>query len=197
MQCPQEITAEVLEFATSIVRSGEPFYIPCTPLAGRPACECFPIVDEHIESHGGTRELGWSIYLWPGVFIEAELHAVWIDPAGIRHDIAPHPIPMERILFLPDPAASYGTTYQVDNHRKPLVKNPDVLKYIEAAKAIFAEENRGKFAHLDRFLTTPKWRRLQQVKADCERRIVKKFGPPPGLPAFGPPGMLDPRKFLS
>jgi len=178
MHCPEEISDEVLAFASSIVPQGGPVYVECFPLPGKPPCECFPIVDGHVDSQGGIRELGWSIYLWPGVYIEAEFHSVWVDPSGERQDIAPHHLPFSRILFLPDPAATYGDAHQVHNRRKPLVKDPDVLKFIGAAKGIYDEENRGRFAKMDRFIATPRWHRLQELKNDCEMRMIKKFGLP-------------------
>ena len=197
MHCPEEITDVVLAFATSIFSHGAPVYVECSPLPGKPSCECFPIVAEHIETHGGSRELGWSIYMWPGVYIEAELHAVWVDPSGVRHDIAPHRLPFKRILFLPDVTANYGETHQVDNRRKALVKNPDVLNFIRAAHGIYEEENRGKFATMDRFITTPRWHKLQKVKNDCEVRMMKKFGPPPGMPDLGELGQKLRGRFSS
>ncbi|MCB1208280.1 MAG: hypothetical protein KDK97_03080 [Verrucomicrobiales bacterium] len=189
MQCPDSLTEEVLEFAASVVPDAVPVYVDCSPLKAKPVCECFPIVAEYVEKHGGVRELGWSIYMWPKVFIEAELHAVWRDLDGVRHDISPHQIPMKRILFLPDPAATYGETHQVNNRRKALSNDSNVKRFIDAANGIYAEENRGEFAKKDHFVTTPRWRKLQQEKLVCEMKLIQKYGPPPGTPALGAMGM--------
>jgi hypothetical protein len=184
MRCPDTITEVVTDFAHSIVAGSAPVYISCTPLKGKPALECFPIVAEHIASQGGFRELGWSIYMWPDVFIEAELHAVWVSPEGERRDIAPHQIPMKRILFLPDPTATYGETHQVLNRRRALKDDPLVHRFIAAAEGIYREENRGELAKLPYFVSTPKWRELQKEKMTVEIALIQKYGPPPGTPAI-------------
>jgi hypothetical protein len=180
MKCPDIITEEVLTFVDSIVRGVEPVYICCEPLVGKPSGECFLIVDEHVARFGGSRELGWSIYHWPNVFIEGELHAVWVAPDGTRKDIAPHQAPLKQILFLPDPAIAYRDNCQVNNHRMALNDDPLIGRFIQAANDIFAEENRGEFASLGHFVATESWHQAQRQKMSSQMALMKKYGMPPG-----------------
>lgn len=183
MQCPDDITPEVARFAESIVAGGTPLFIACEPIKGKPPRECFPIVTDHSKEFGGSMELGWSIYLWPKVFIEAEFHAVWIDPSGIRRDIAPRDFKLNRILFLPDPSATYGNVHQVNNRRRALRPDPLIQRFIDIANEIHAEENRGEYAMKDHFIATPRWKDLQKQKMDCEFQMLQSYGPPPGTSA--------------
>ncbi|MGL4965857.1 MAG: SEC-C metal-binding domain-containing protein [Inquilinus sp.] len=59
---------------------------------------------------GGSLLYGWLIWEWPRVFIEAEHHAVW-EKDGSLVDITPPSNGERRILFLPDPNASYDFAF--------------------------------------------------------------------------------------
>lgn len=81
----------------------------------------------------------------PGVFIEAEFHAVWRSESGQCLDIVPRPLPFDSITFLPDPNRNYAGL-QVDNVRKPLVKDNDLVRYLFLFKRRFAIMNTGDLA---------------------------------------------------
>lgn len=119
--------------------------VPCQPLAGKPMLECFSIVPEHVIAEGGKQLIGWAIWETPGVFIEAEFHAVWQDPHGNLIDLTPRPIPFDHILFLPDPSREYRGR-QVDNIRRPLVKDRDVVRFLYLARRHFEIQNTGDLA---------------------------------------------------
>lgn len=178
---PKEKTPTVLEFAKSIVAGGDPVYVDCSPLMDKPQLECFEIVEHHVSDNGGERKLGWSIYMWPEVMIEAEFHAVWCDPSGKLHDISPHQLPMKQILFLPDPDASYVKIRRVNNHRRALNPDPIIHQLITVENLIYAEENRGEFAMKDHFDQTPLWENLQYEKMKCLLKLSNKYGLPPGI----------------
>jgi len=181
MQCPESITPSVRGFAESLVPGQEPVYIDCEPLAGVDALDCFPIVEDYVAIHGGWRELGWCIYLWPRVWMEAEFHAVWIDDGGIPHDIAPHQVPMQRILFVADPSATYGEVHQINNRMRAIRPDPVIQRYIDACNGIYAEENRGEFAKSRHFIQTPRWHQLHMEKMECQDLLTRWYGPPPGF----------------
>jgi hypothetical protein len=193
MYCPKEKTPAVLEFAKSIVDGGDPVYVDCSPLRDKPQLECFEIVECYASENGGERKLGWSIYIWPEVMIQAEFHAVWCDPFGKLHDISPHELPMKQILFLPDPDASYGKIQQVNNHRMALNPDPNINRLIKVENLIYTEENRGEFAMKDHFVSTPLWESLQKEKLDCLLKLTEEYGPSPGTSAES----LEAMKFLS
>ena len=43
--------------------------------------------------------MGWRIWEWYGVMIEAEFHTIWESSDGILHDITPAPQEIGRTLF--------------------------------------------------------------------------------------------------
>ena len=64
------------EFCRELVSVETPITDACRPIPNQPENECFPIVEEYVAANGGERIIGWSIWERPGVFIEAELHAI-------------------------------------------------------------------------------------------------------------------------
>lgn len=127
----------------NIINSGtDPLYIPSKPIDQGPENECFPIVDNYIAQHGGSRVLGWTLWELPGIFIEAEFHAVWKSPEGEFVDLVPRKDKTVNILFLPDLNAIYDG-YQVNNIRIPLTNNPAIRRFIQAFDKKFEFENRG------------------------------------------------------
>lgn len=134
-----------VELCKRIVSSGLPVSVPHLPLAGKPQLECFQTVAEYVAGHGGESVIGWAIWEVPGVYIEAEFHSVWRTSDGVLHDLTPRPIPLDSILFLPDPDREYRGR-QVDNVRQPLVHDRDVFRYLYLATRIFELTNAGPLA---------------------------------------------------
>ena len=109
-----------------------PIYVPLQPMPGAPYRCCFDIVDICIGIAKGSKLMGWAIWEWPGVFIEAELHCVWKAPDGKLIDPTPQQFHTEaRNLFLPDPDQPEPQT-AIDNRRKALNNDPITLKMIRA-----------------------------------------------------------------
>jgi hypothetical protein len=145
MRPPKLIKPYVLRFCRSVVTDAAPIYVPCRPLPGAPANDCFPIVERQVASAGGESIFGWSVWEWPKVFIEAEFHAVWKQPDGSLLDIAPKALPIPRVLFIPDPRRVYRGR-QIDNVRLPLCKDKAVKRLCELSTLIFKELNAGALA---------------------------------------------------
>lgn len=82
-------------------------YITVHPIKDASLQECFSIVDHYISKHGGERVLGWCLWESPGLFIEAEFHAVWKSSSGEFKDLTPRSSPTKRILFIEDTRMSY------------------------------------------------------------------------------------------
>lgn len=122
--------------------STSPVYVDVRPIPGAPSKECFTIVEEHIQTHGGTSVIGWSLWEMPTLFVEAEFHAVWRSPDGGLLDIAPKPEPTQRTLFLIDPTREYEGR-QVNNVRRPLRQDPALLGFFDACNEEFELMNRG------------------------------------------------------
>lgn len=133
----------VQHFCQEVVNGGLPVAIPCAPVAEAQFLDCFHTVEQQVQKFGGCRVLGWAIWEFPRVLIEAEFHAVWQRPEdGALIDISPHPLPFSSISFLPDPQRVY-LGRQVDNIRKPLSKDPKVRQFIYLMNRQFEILNRG------------------------------------------------------
>lgn len=144
-QIPNKKDAFVRSFCRRVVANGRPQYVQLRPAVSEPVNECFSIVSAQVAAYGGTRQIGWAIWVWPKVLIEAEFHAVWKRPDGRLVDITPKPEPFERILFVKDSAREYEGI-QIDNIRQPLNDDPRTLRFVELANAVFVELNHGHLA---------------------------------------------------
>ncbi len=145
MRPPKLIKPYVTTFCRSITAAHSPQYIQTTPTPGAPLNECFRVVADRVAREGGESLLGWAIWEWPKVLLEAELHCVWKRPDGELADIAGRSLPIPRILFLPDPAIRH-TGRQIDNRRKALCNDPQIKRFIELSGSIFRETNKGALA---------------------------------------------------
>ena len=85
---------------------------------------------------GGDYVVGWAIWERPELWVEAEHHAVWRGPDGLV-DITPHGIPVEQVLFLPDPGAPYlGPDAPRRPNRRRLLSQGGLAKpFLEAVDA--------------------------------------------------------------
>ncbi len=138
--------------------------------------ECVANVASVIEIYGGATELGWQLWeTLPGVLIEAEFHAVWIDKEGDRLDVTPNAIPgAARINFLPDPKL-LDNGRQIDNVRISLVDDPLVNDLIKSHEAFFEATNRGELADSDEFVMTPEIEAIESRGMRLEAAIVSKY----------------------
>lgn len=167
------------EFCREIVSVETPITVTCRPIPNQPENECFPIVEEYVAANGGERVIGWSIWERPGVFIEAEFHAIWRSESGQCLDIVPRPLPFESITFLPDPNRNYAGL-QVDNVRKPLVKDNDLVRYLFLFKRRFEIMNTGDLAGQYGEIVLPKklsreYMKLAKEVESLERRLDKRY----------------------
>lgn len=123
--------------------SSQPIYVKSIPNQMDIENECFPLVDEYISDHGGERVLGWAIWELPGLFIEAEFHAIWKAPTGELIDLNTRPLKTEKILFLPDYEITYEG-YQKNNIRLSLSNNPTITDFLNVHDKMFEFMNRGE-----------------------------------------------------
>ena len=142
---PAEVNATLATLCAELAPGVQPFHVDVRPLPDAPANECFALVEDQVSAFGGTRLLGWSLWEMPGLFVEAEFHAVWKSPADEYIDIAPKARPTARILFLPSPEAVYSGR-QVNNERRPVGNDPDVERYLHGFDLRYEFMNRGKRA---------------------------------------------------
>ena len=135
MVTPDSIDKNVNDLIRKVGTKTSPIYLDVEPESYSRVGECLPAVEEKIRRDGGTRVLGWQIWK-TAILAEAEFHAVWKSPEEKLMDITPKPIPVPRILFLPDPRAKYVGA-QVDNVRINIPGNRLVDDLIAIAQARF------------------------------------------------------------
>lgn len=171
--------AHVLEFCASVVPGSSTYVVECMPLFREPFNECFAIVPKQIAAHGGSQLTGWTIWEVPGVYIEAEFHAVWQRPDGVIVDITPRPVYFPSILFLPDPERQY-VGRQVDNVRKPLVQDKDVVRFLHLCRRRFEILNEGDLANQNGVVAlspqaTREYRDIVKEMTNLQRRLDQRY----------------------
>jgi len=142
---PAELGLALTSLCEHLVPHVATFYVDVDPLKDAPANECFSVVQTHVTKHGGTRVLGWALWEMPGLFVEAEFHAVWRSPTGEYLDLVPKTRPVARVLFLPSVDAMYEDR-QVNNVRRAVSVDPEVERYFRGFDEMFEFMNRGERA---------------------------------------------------
>lgn len=171
--------AHVLAFGASIAPGGDAHVVQCLPLLHEPFNECFSIVPKQIAAHGGSQLTGWAIWEVPGIYIEAEFHAVWQRPDGQIVDITPRPIYFPSIAFLPDPKRQY-VGRQVDNIRQPLVRDNDLVRFLYLCRRRFEILNQGDLADQHGAIALTKkamreFSNLEKEMAQMHRRLDRRY----------------------
>ncbi|ABM37575.1 hypothetical protein [Polaromonas naphthalenivorans] len=180
MIIPANISAaHVEEFCSSLAKGEHPIDVCCQPVAGQPERECFSVVEQQVSEFGGQLVLGWAIWERTGVFIEAEFHAVWRNPDAKLIDVVPRFATFGSITFLPDANSKYNGQ-QVDNVRKSMVKDMDVVRFLFLAKRRFEIFNTGDLANQHGEIALPKrlyreYEKLMKEWARLERRIEARY----------------------
>lgn len=133
---PKEITYNIREFCKEIDSSKDPHFVTVQPEPWCDVNECFNNVENHIQSHGGSIQYGWIIWEIPNIFLDAEFHAVWVNPSGDYIDITPKLDNERIILFLPDSQRVYENKL-IENIRKPLIDNEFTRRLIKEEQMRF------------------------------------------------------------
>lgn len=170
---PEAITDEVLTFCRSVSRHHEPVFLDVVPRAGAVAGHCFTNTEDFVATFGGKQVLGWIIWYRPGIYIEAEHHAVWLNEAGELVDGTPVPSGEQRILFLRDDTAIPHVEIGLNNRRKALGGDPLVKAWITAA----TKENHLRICSMRGMAVD--YRKLQKVLIalnDTQMDVVAKYG---------------------
>lgn len=134
---PTSITPVVLELCRGLVSDGTPDYVSVNPCPGARPLYCYPNVENKVATDGGSIVYGWQIWECPGLYLEAEFHAVWESSSGEWVDITPKEKATPQILFLRDPVRKYEKK-MIPNAYFALSDAPEVQKFFEACKAAAA-----------------------------------------------------------
>jgi len=150
---PPEVSTTVQAFCESIVRGAKPIFLEVEDDGSGELLDCYGNVEKKIKKDGGKVQYGWQVILCEPVFIEAQFHAVWVDPAGAMHDVTPTGIEdMSRILFLPDFEKNYEGK-QIDNVQQALTEDPLITSFINANRKYFEATNQGRLAEMNGEIT--------------------------------------------
>jgi hypothetical protein len=143
---PAEISDQVRQFAIEKVGPGtEPQFVSITPEKGCKVADCFLNVQKKVVKEGGRIQFGWALWEWPGLYFEAEHHAVYVTPDDSRFvDITPSEFGLTKRLFVPDDAATYDFDNEGilrDNLRFALIDDPLIDDLFKAAARRVAFKN--------------------------------------------------------
>ncbi|QUM82004.1 hypothetical protein HWV01_17820 [Moritella sp. 5] len=143
-----DISESYVKAFCSEISGTQPILVPCKPQYQERENECFQLVQDKIDEFGGTLVTGWVIWEKVGVFIEAEFHAIWLDPDGKYIDLNARDMfsNLKEILFIPDNETKYENR-QINNIRKPLIDDPMVKKFLHLNTKRFEFMNRGERAY--------------------------------------------------
>lgn len=131
---PASVTAPILSLCRKVTAKSLPVFVNVRPLPEAAVNQCFFNVSDHVRSSGGSPVYGWTVWEWPGLYVEAEHHAVWRDDDGGLVDVTPKSNNEHRILFLPDPKARFYVNNPKwrDNVRLPVVSDTRVSRFLTA-----------------------------------------------------------------
>lgn len=126
----------VLAFSHRVVSGAKPVYVPFQEIRYAQPLNCFFNVRTAQKALGGEMVIGWSIWEWPRVLIEAEFHAVLRLPNGQMVDLTPRNHELRKISFIADPNAR-DEGQRVDNIREPLQRDPAIERLIALMQRYF------------------------------------------------------------
>lgn len=167
-------------FIHKLSKGQQAIWVASEPLPGAPEKECFQIVANHIEVHGGSAVTGWAIWEVPDVFIEAEFHCVWQAPDGSLLDLTPHAHRYDEILFLPDSTITYSGR-QVDNVRHALVDDRDVIRWLYLCRRHFKIINTDELADMHGLIRLPptlakEYHKVMDEIDKLQSRLDRRYG---------------------
>jgi len=134
-----EPTFQVLKFCRGISDEADPILLTIDPEEDCAPLDCFNNARRKATRSGGKIVLGWAIWEWPGIYIEAEHHAVYEPAPGEPwRDLTPAQIPgISTRLFLADSSADYdfeNEGIRRDNHRLALRNDPLIRQFFQSAQ---------------------------------------------------------------
>lgn len=175
---------DIVHFCRLVAPQAKPRVMTITAASDARPLDCFSNVRREVERYGGRIQFGWSIWVWPSVFVEAEHHAVYAPPSDMAWvDVTPAPDAETRRVFLPDDTAVCDfdpAGVRRDNHRMPLVSDPLVEQLFRLAalenRVLSAIPGVGTVTVPERVAV--KLQRVSDAKAQVVRRIGMKYTRP-------------------
>lgn len=181
---PAQVSPAIQNLCSELSAEVQPQYVDVRPAPLAKTNDCFPNVERQVQEHGGYLVLGWSLWEWPTLFVEAEFHAVWRAPDQTLLDVTPKRAPTQRILFLSDASGHYCGR-QVNNVRRSTLKHPMVTEFLKASDDEYELMNRGERANQHGAISlldseAQEYDSIQRRKAACFLEMPKlkpRIGP--------------------
>lgn len=179
---PKPDSPAVAKILKTIGTDTAPVSLKIEAVADGDPTDCFANVSRVIEQRGGSAAYGWKIWeTLPGVMIEGEFHAVWVDGQGTIHEVSPSaPIlgqGISGVLFLPDPKMTDDGS-QVDNVRVALVSDPLIDRFIANAESRYQYMNSGGLeGQFGLVVMDPALAVIQDLHEELSNDIVTKYYP--------------------
>lgn len=177
-----ELDSNSVRMITAVLRTGtEPIRLDVEAIEGGVINECFDNVRKAIQQKGGVASYGWKLCeTLPGVMIEAEFHAVWVDELGALHEVSPQATLLDgsahsETLFVPDPSRT-DNGRQVNNLRIALNKDPLIQKFIKNAKKRYKYLNSGPLAdYYGEIPMTPEFATITQTEGELQQQLWARY----------------------
>lgn len=132
---------DVAKFCEGINPEASPIVVPIVPDKDAAPFNCFNNVRKKADRDGGRIVTGWAIWRWPGVYVDAEHHAVYEPGPGQPWiDLTPATQPLSARLFLADAAATYDFQkggVGKENRRLALTSDPLVQQLFKSAHKFY------------------------------------------------------------
>ena len=176
---PSEISGPLALLVEELVPGGTPVYVDVRPIEGAAPDECFRLVERQVDAFAGKAIFGWSLWVFPTLFVEAEFHSVWERPDGCLIDITPKKREMKRVLFLKDQERLY-IGKQVNNLRRKVRQLPLLDSYFKTFDDQHELLNRGERANMHGKIELEgnealEFQHIVQRRADCHLELQYYF----------------------
>lgn len=183
MVVPVENSAEVNSFCERFFPGKQAQFIQYRPNEQYREKDCYENVKSHFKKLGGEIIWGWSLWIWPNVFIEAFHHAVWKSPTGILIDITPDSTStFDSHLFVIDQESTFDDNMErYENKRMPLNEDPLVIEYFrinEQLNFMMSQQSPGYF---EEFNPSSDLIAMQVRKEYIEMQLLMKYGNQNGI----------------
>jgi hypothetical protein len=166
---PRDISPAIARFCAELAPGQAPVFVRVEPTADAAYGYCVFNVPPHVDRCGGRMVLGWCIWEWPGILLNAEFHACWLSPEGELIDITPKPDGEKTILFLPDPALKFEGE-RILGRIESLSHKREVLDYVAVSRKLMRLKAQGGSMSTTDFLNI-----MGEAKATREK-LIRRIG---------------------
>jgi len=173
---PAEMTEQIRQFSDSLVPGAVPVWVSFDPSTSGTVDECYENVTEVVRNRGGRSLLGWTIWEWPGVLLEAISHAVWEGDDGELLDPTPKVDGEQSTVFVPDRNASDDGGVTLARHW-PLSDWTEIAEYIEVCRKIgeAQQQYHPVYGGVPNEIWGPLLRRKEDLAAAINRKQTSKL----------------------